>query len=1092
MKRTPFVYAGTGIAAAGLVVLTAFGFQKESKSLYKPSGEIEINLGEEGEENASGAIQWRLNRLKNVNTGVVEYADLLAAQIAAKNSIQSARQSQPVSTASVAWNELGPDNVGGRTRALLIDQNNSNHMIAGGVGGGLWESFDGANNWQRVAGFFNVPGVNINICCIAQGPDGTIYAGTGETSFYFDFGTGAGGFPGDGIYKSSDGGVTWSQIPATAPTIQGDPSQVWAAVNRIAVDPTNALHIYAATNRGLKITTDGGATWTSPTSMANLTSTDVEVASGGRVMATYGHRPYLSTDYGATWTAVGASTNGFSATTPARTELAIAPSDPNYVYAFCAGSSSTGNQMLGVWVSIDGGSSWTQVCGAGNAQFDPFNQSQGVYDNIVSVDPTNPQRAVFAGVECWEWTMITTNPPAGQWNRISLEFPDSPFNPYYVHSDKHAIVWHPTQTGTFYIGCDGGVFRTTNYHTNSNPPMWTAMNSGYNVMQCYSIAFDHENLDRSIAVAGTQDNGTQFIDHQGNTMMSATEIQGGDGAQCEMSFLNTDGIFTSTYYGEVHRSSNYGSTGSQFYDTRITGLANYGNAGFANFVTPIRLWESVNDVLSGDSSVIANTKTTLVITTTSSSVLTYSGYLYNPTITSNPAPTIVLDSVKFLVGTSISLESDALGDIADPLLDTGWVNATTGQWYLQFNSAPPNNQLLRATFDTRYNVGTTFSVPSNIQGRSLQYVNSAIINPNDTVLVQDVIQSRLAVGFSGNNGIWITRRPIDFSASPEWIKIGGTNSTPFAYGGEAQCMAWSPDGDKLYVGTSGGVLYRFDNLGSVLDSANGDVDNASAANPTCIVRCYRLASQSGRAITGIDVDPNNPAHVVYSLGGLGATNYVYVSSQADTATSSTTAGFFDRTGSLDNVGGIPTYCVTFDKYVANRILVGTEHGVFESLNTNVGSPTWTAAMSGLDNVTVDAIRQQRWDPWLVPNAGCFYLGTHGRGMWRDDSSWQQPTGVDNPSAPGTNHTSISNSLLVFPNPVADKASVSFTLANGGNATVKIYDLNGKMVYSQEYQHLGAGSNTVQFDAAEFAKGTYLIAVTQGAKRVGTGKFIKMN
>ncbi|HLG01944.1 MAG TPA: T9SS type A sorting domain-containing protein [Bacteroidia bacterium] len=1080
MKANRLLLAFSGIAAAGIAVFATFEFNNESKALYTPSKEFSSVKTEDG-EGAAGAALYRFNRMKNPS-GQVDIVEMLAAREAANQAISAFRQGDPDQVATVNWTELGPDNVGGRTRALVIDPANSNHMFAGGVGGGLWESNDGANNWNRCVGYFNVPNVNINVVSIAYGDNNTIYVGTGEANFYAAFGNGAGGFIGGGMYRSTDNGLSWTPVTGTAPSSQSS-GAAWSSINKIAVDPNDTNHIFAATNMGLKISTDFGATWVNATGITATASVkDVDVTGIGRVIASASGRPYLSTDNGATFTNVGTTAFGFTPASPLRTDISIAPSDPLYVYAFVASSSGA---LAGVYVSTDGASSWTQVCGAGNAQFDPFGSGtggQGDYDNVVAVDPNNKMRAIFGGVELWQFELTTVSPPAGQWTRIALEFPNTPFNPWYVHSDKHCVAFHPTIPGTWFVGTDGGVFRTIN-----DGDTYVAMNSGYNVMQCYSVAFDHTDLDRSRAMAGTQDNGTQFVDDLGNTPMSANSVGGGDGGQCEISFLNPNGVFSTVYYGDLSRSNNYGTSSAPFYDTRITSITSFGSPSFASFVTPIRLWESVNDTFSRDSALIVNSRTILNLTTiVSDTQLTYTGQLFVPTINATPAGTVVLDSVMFTIGT-LTINSDITGDLTGPTVDTGWVYSS-GAFFIRFTTPPAQNQILKAYFDAIYNAGTSFYVASNIQGKDLNHISTTTLMPRDTMKVQDVIQSRLAVGFTGNNGIWITRRPIDFSISPEWTKIGGTASTPSSFAGETSQMAWSPDGNKLYVGTSAGNLYRFDNIGNVTGVTNGDVDLAGV---NCIVRCTRIGSFT-QTITGVDVDPSDASRVLVSLGGYGLTTYIKLSNSADTASSISAAAFVDKTNNLDNIGGKPVYSVSFDKYAPGRVLAGTENGMFETTNINAATPSWVPAMNGLDNVAVDGIRQQRWDPWLVPNSGSFYIGTHGRGMWRDDSSWQAPTGISNPGQPISSSGSNTTTLNVFPNPVVDNSNVTFRLPKSGDALVHIYDLTGKLIYSRNYEQLASGINTVQFETALLTRGTYLILVSQGSRRIGTGKFLKMD
>jgi hypothetical protein len=1094
--KNKFSLALTSIIVVSLVVFTAFIGFNQSKSIYKPSAKVEFKTfaGAGESEGFRGASEWLFNRLKNQVSGEIDATEAIRMQALAFQSIATSntqRNGNPSSVAASQWTELGPDNVGGRTRAVLFDNLDPTHkhMWAGGVSGGLWESNDAAATWHRCAGYFALPEAVATVVTIAQAPNGDLYVGTGEGSFYFLSGFGAAGFTGNGIFKSTDDGVTWTSLTSTQPTNQNSAASAWIGVNKIQVDPSNSNHIYAGTNKGLKISNDAGNTWVSAVGPSvNGSSKDVQVSNNGRVIAIVSNKPWLSVDNGATFTNVSLSGSGWPSTASSRVTISIAPSDENFVYAFLA---ATTGALQGVYVSTNGGVNWTMVCGAGNAQFDPFGgNGQGDYDNIVSVDPSNKYRAIFGGVELHEWRMVTENPVAGQWTQIASEFPASPYNPFYVHSDKHSITWHPSQVGIFYIGCDGGIFRSNLHPTYGLT--FIPMNSGYNITQCYSVAIENTVAAKNQAMAGTQDNGTHFIDGSGNTAMSSMATGGGDGGWCDFSFLNPLATFQTVYYGSLSRSNNRGSGASSFYDSRIdpaTASPVGENPSFASFITPIRLWESTNDILTGDSISFTNSMAVQNKDVTNGTSATYSGTLTVPIPIASPAAVVVLNTLLFVAGAdTITCNSGGVlgGD------GTGNVNGTTGAYQLTFNTLPAANIVLKAFFYVQYGAGTIFTLNSNVAGKSINHTVSSIVNPDDVVKVQDVIQSHLAVGFTSNNGVYITRRPLDFSTTPLWIKVAGTNSAPDLFSGQTNCLAWSPNGDHLFVGTSSGLVFRISNLASVTDSANGDVDYGTAPNPTCQVVCTRIGNFSGRDVTSLDVNPNNLDQVIVCLGNYSNTKYVYLSTNATTATG-ITGTFADKTGNLDNIGGVPCFTVTFDKYVANRALVGTEHGIYETSNITAASVSWAPAMTGLDYCPVDMIRQQRWEPWQVPNAGCFYIGTHGRGMWRDDSSFQAPTSINNPSNPYFSNGNGSNSdLRVFPNPVVDNSNVTFNLDKKGTATVKIYDLTGKVVFENDYENLSLGTNTIEFETSEMLKGIYIITVLQANKRIGSGRFIKMN
>jgi hypothetical protein len=1095
--------AGTGLAAAGLALFASFTVLDGNGSKYRPSASVSLKSEHDLEsQGAAGAAQWRFNRMQDGN-GNLDIDEMLRVNRRSSQSFNAQRNNSATSVTAVNWNSLGPDNIGGRTRALLIDNgdaaNNYQHMFAGGVSGGLWESTDGGNNWFPNAAFFGIPGVNLNVASIAQGSDGAIYVGTGEGLYgrntFNVSGSGAGGFLGGGMYKSTDRGATFSLLTATEPVTSNSSTSVWAAINKIGVDPNNAQRVVAATNKGIRISNDGGQTWTAPSgSLGTAGSTDVDFGSDGSLIVCVAGRPHRSTDGGATFTNIGSSP-GFLTGALVRVEIGIAPSDPTWVYAFCADNNGA---LAGALLSIDAGASWNVIAGASSAAFDPFGTGQGDFDNVCEVDPNDKNRCIFGGVQIWRWENVVPNPsvqtpPAGQWDRIALEFPNVLQNPFYVHSDKHALVYHPTNPNTFFIGTDGGVFRTVDGGTFYQP-----MNRGYETTQFYSVAHDHFSPNRDLAAGGLQDNGTLYINGLGNSAKDAEPIGGGDGGHTEMSFLNPQAIFATVYYGALSRSNNNGGGFADFYTERVTSEPGYGDPFWAGFVTPTRLWESLNNPASVDSVTLINPIRQVLVGAGNGTEdsLNYTLSLASVAPTSVPAPSFDLGSIMVTAGSTDTVFSNNAGVFSGD--GTGTVS-TQGVIALRFNNAPANNAVIRVFYGVRYNSGSTLSIASSqVPGRNYEWITPAAINPHDTVRIKDPINARFVMGsnittqFDG--GVFMTKGPLQFASNPEWIKIGGRRSTPSAMTGMVQTMTWSNDGDHLYVGTDAGNLYRISNINAVVDSANGDVDNANTPNPNCVVTCTRIAAFSGRTICAIDVDPNDNGRVVIALGNYSQTQYVFYSSTADTDPAVTNQGtFVNKTGTmLTALGAAPAYAISFDKYNPNRVLVGTERGLVETQNITAGSVSWVWALTGLnENVGVDMIRQQRWDPWHVQNAGCFYIGTHGRGIWRDDSSWQQPTSINEPGSGGSVGATVNKDLRVFPNPVVDNASVSFRLTKQGDVTIDLYDLNGRVVMSEQQSNLAAGQQTVRFNAGDLARGTYLIVVSQDNNRIGTGRFIKL-
>jgi len=198
---------------------------------------------------------------------------------------------------NLTWTRRGPFHVGGRTRGAAIDVANENIFLAGGVSGGMWRSENGGASWSKTSGSAEMH----NVTCIAQdiraGKTNTWYIGTGEGYGASASATGA-YFLGNGLYKSTDNGLTWSSIISTA---SGTPETFdlnWDIVWNIALDPSNTSEdeIYAAAYGSIYRSANGGETWTTSISGGSY-YTDVVATSDGTIYAT------LSSDgiYGGIW-----------------------------------------------------------------------------------------------------------------------------------------------------------------------------------------------------------------------------------------------------------------------------------------------------------------------------------------------------------------------------------------------------------------------------------------------------------------------------------------------------------------------------------------------------------------------------------------------------------------------------------------------------------------------------------------------------------------------------------------------------------------------------------------------------------------------
>src|SRR5215213_11830268 len=224
------------------------------------------------------------------------------------------------------WQSLGPGNVGGRTRALLIDPSDPNVMYAAAVAGGIWKTTHGVTSWAPLNEF--LANIAVTSMALDRSNPGTIYAGTGEGFFNAD------GVRGAGIFKSVDGGAHWTRLPATISNAN------FFFVNDLVVSPANGQHVYAATRTGVWRSLDGGSTW----NQAIVSN----AANGGNGAMDLVMRTDQGTDY--IFAAVGTFARShifrntdaggagvwedvYSEANQGRTSLAIAPSNQDVIYA---------------------------------------------------------------------------------------------------------------------------------------------------------------------------------------------------------------------------------------------------------------------------------------------------------------------------------------------------------------------------------------------------------------------------------------------------------------------------------------------------------------------------------------------------------------------------------------------------------------------------------------------------------------------------------------------------------------------------------------------------------------------------------------
>ncbi len=431
------------------------------------------------------------------------------------------------------WQWLGPGNIGGRTRAIVIHPTQPQRMLAASAGGGVWFTQNGGARWDPVDDFM----ANLAVCSLAIDPVNpeVVYAGTGEGFNNID------ALRGGGIFRIV-GGNTWQLIAAT---------KAFTAVNRIGVT-RNAKTILAATPEGLMRSTDPArATWAKVIDAAMVDVKCSPANSSKLVAASRDGRAWYSNNGGATWKPASHATPW-----DGRIELTYARKNPAVVYASVQGADNAPGGEL--WRSSDGGKTYQRRAALdadGNPA--PFLGGQGWYDNVVwAGDPTNADLVLIGGVNLWRST------DGGQ----TMAEISTWWDGRSAHADHHAIVAHPQYNGasnhTVFFGNDGGVYRADDIRVLGSEPQppfvagWQELNNNYGVTQFYGGAA-HAASGR--VVAGAQDNGSLAL-APGAGSDDWNSWFGGDGGWCA-----SDPGDAQVFYGEyvrlnIHRNTDGATT----------------------------------------------------------------------------------------------------------------------------------------------------------------------------------------------------------------------------------------------------------------------------------------------------------------------------------------------------------------------------------------------------------------------------------------------------------------------------------------------------------------------------------------------------
>jgi len=439
------------------------------------------------------------------------------------------------------WTFVGPLNTGGRVTDVEISPNDDNKLYVATATGGIFRTTDKGQNWEPI--FDDMSRLSIGSMAISPQNAERIYVGTGEANGSATDGA----FFGDGMYRSDDGGDSWTNI--------GLPES--HHIGRVIVDPTDPDRVFVAAagklygkndERGIYRTTDGGATWEQKLFVTDSTAAiDVVMNSSNPNIIhaamwertrmpwqrDYGgvtSRIHRSMDGGETWTGLGAA-NGLPAPNGAtgRIGLATSESDPATIYARYTTNEIT-NAFSALYRSNDNGDNWTLVTSSALSGID---SSFGWYFGNLRVNPIDPDDVIVLGQG-----IARTKNGGSSWQDING-----------MHVDHHALEYSRNNNNFMLAGNDGGAYISENGGTT-----WIKF-LNLPITQFYNIEVDKSQPER--LYGGTQDNNT--IRTTTGSADNWNSIWGGDGFHVLVDPVDNNYIYVESQYGNMGRSTNGGN-----------------------------------------------------------------------------------------------------------------------------------------------------------------------------------------------------------------------------------------------------------------------------------------------------------------------------------------------------------------------------------------------------------------------------------------------------------------------------------------------------------------------------------------------------
>ena len=983
--------------------------------------------------------------------------------------------------------EIGPDNIGGRVTSLVVashPDNNTSILYAGTATGGLYTRVMSTKDtiWDYVPCYIDNEELTLPISNILKINDSILVIATGESYYTKGNKTNKMAARGRGIFLFNMRTSVFTRLNATNPGL--NLSANFASVNDMDYMAVGgSTYLFIATPAGLFrwVITQENDWYTEPTRIFEGDVRDVVLSKAyNRAFFSSNGNLYKISDVllNSDIVDITGSCDGFG-NNAAYINLAIAPSDESYIYAMVCNSNG---YMTGLYLTRNS-NSWQLLS---SSTVTPFTSAATAKTcGAITVSPNDPTKVYLGGANLWVGKGYVENSPY-QWTNASYnenqlnvgDYMSSVYsNTAFVHSGILQIVpdayWNNTTHSMYegyYIMTDGGVY----YSPTASLSRFENLNRGMNSVQINSIAVCPDGsiisgansnacpFIESRAAHNHRDTSTTWYDPQGTfpNHMANVIWKGNGGAVAASRFnqyspISRRPLFVSSSNGSIGRAyadfSNYTNTQTWTSDSYFTSdLIDGGPA-----IGQVYLWETDKNTYTNDSM------------------------------------TFIIDTLSYIKrnGERIDLTTDMRINIGDSMLVLDPAHASYPFWHV-FNHS----------FIVRDELRQTVHMPYLSRLLAVTVENDMPRNTNVSYCWFPTDFRKVFDNGDDNTRFWSHIYAVNGAINPHWY---------------VRYTAMSQNGDCAFVIVENDTLKQ-----SFIARVRG-LNNYDYNDNVPLIRAafnYRISTRVtttdtiaasadgylfGRRISSISVDPRpSKDAIVVTFDGYdnNAPNVVYINN----ATSENPSVTY-----LSVASNTPAYSAMIE-YTTGEIYVGTEDGVYRS--SSITNPNWQTYGS-FNGVPVTSMYQVTSDYPRIKHIGhdgvievsyifprtkyskAMYFGTYGRGIFMDSTYVTDHTNeIVNPEDYGSelDIPSVSsygdNSVRFYPNPAVDNATMELTVSRPGNAVVRIFDLTGKLVYTENMGRIAEGVHTRTINCQNLMRGMYLVNVVVGGQKA-TSKLI---